>query len=148
MALPFFLLLAVSVGVPTLAILRPATSDFTEAFGWPPGPEFTNLRGETQAESDFRSIYLAFDGSPQARAALESKMAGAKEKHTTDFVDSLVDDEGTAPDWFKAGSELVSRRRCVNRKVREFDGWKDWDDFIVVDCLSDRHIYVLAASID
>lgn len=144
---PFVLLASLVFGVPFLTGVRPASADFEEGFGVPAGSEIRNLRGKTEAGVDARTIYLAFDNTPDAREAIVGRLPTANRVPQTDRLDSDLF-SGNAPSWFKAGATGMAEGACLKRKLDEFHDALGWDDVIVVQCASDQRIYVLFSNID
>jgi hypothetical protein len=139
-----FLLIAIPWGCQTI---RPASSDFEEAFGFAPGPEIKNLKGKTEPGIDSRRIYLAFDRSDAALETAYRLTAGRHSWRKSDMVDSLALYE-KIPDWWRGASPWTKRNVCLESTHHEVDEHNGWGDIVIVNCRSDGRIYVLLSRID
>jgi hypothetical protein len=127
--------------------IRPASSDFEEAFGVAPGQEIKSLKGKTEPGFDSRYIYLAFDYSDEAWGSILRASGDRPSLPKSDLVDSDVF-QGSTPDWWNPASPWVGKNVCKNSRFHSMMNVNGWNDMVFVHCLSDGRIYVLASSID
>lgn len=96
---------------------------------------------------DFTTIFIALPDSPAARSLLNERFGQYPSGPESDLAGSLVDG-GDAPDWWKGGPQWIGRNTCADRQGRELHDWREWSDVVIIDCRSDRRIYLLFNRID
>ncbi len=143
-----FIVLALFVGIPYLSqSLQSSPANFAEVFGTIPDAEIKNLQSELDAGLDFRTVLLAFDRSDAAWGKVMRFTGDRPSLSESDLVASQTSD-GSAPSWWKGAPAWVKENVCTNRRVHSLEDINGWDDIVLIDCLSDGRIYVLAITID
>ena len=122
-----------------IAAVQPASSDYAEVFGVEPGPAITNLKGSSGGGFDYRRAFLAFDRTDAALAEILARGPVTPADPASARVGMAVDD---GPEWWKTAWT------CPNRVQRIVGGQADWDEVTVVECPTERRVYVLASNID
>jgi hypothetical protein len=125
---------------------RPSSWMFEEVFGVAPGTAITGLQGSTAPGFDSRDIYLSFDRTDAALRRLDGLMTSATRQPFNDLLDSDAS-QGDVPVWWRASS-WVKGHDCPKQRYRGYENYKGWPDLVIVECLSDGHVYVLAHRID
>lgn len=138
-AAPLGVLFLLLFGLPWLDSIRPAASDFEEAFGEAPVKGVTGLHGRTDAGIDSRTIFLALEDNAAANAQLARAFSNARSGPETDLLDGTVY-SGNAPSWFEP--------ICQGRTSAEYANWHQWHSAVVVRCASKRKIYALFSVVD
>ncbi len=145
--LPIFMVLALIVFSESWDILRPHSWAFEEVFAVPPPHGLTGLKAHTAPGLDSRVIYLALDSTPAMKTWTAGFMGWQKPVPRTDWVDSDAL-RGDPPDWWKGASAQYAPHRCARPVHREFQDVGYWQQFAIIDCLSDQHVYVIAQHLD
>lgn len=127
--------------------LRPDSSAFEEVFNVPPPAGLKGLEASTSPGLDSRAIYLAFDATPAMKTWTTGFMGWQKSVPRTDWVDSDAF-QGGPPDWWKGASARFTPYGCMRPVHREFRDVGYWRQLAIIDCLSDRRVYVIAQHID
>ncbi len=145
--MPFLVLLSL-IAVPWgLQKMRPAASDFDEVFGEKPSTEIKNLKSDLEPGLDSRAVYLAFDRSDAAWSEAMRLTGNRTSGQETDLVGSQVY-QNVSPSWWQGGPKWLRKNGCANQRVHSLMNVNGWDDIVIIDCVSDQHIYVLAMSLD
>lgn len=145
--LPLLLMLVPIFSGVAWAALRPDSWAFEEVFAVAPPASLNGLEARTDPGLDSRTIYLAFESNPATKAWLEGQTANWKRVARSDWVDSSAF-QGGSPRWWKGASAGFAPHGCARPVHQEFRDVGSWRDFAIIDCLSDRRIYVIAQHID
>ncbi len=127
--------------------LRPDSWAFEEVFAVDPPASISGLDASTNPGLDSRAIYLAFESNPAIKAWLTRQTRSWTSVARSDWVDSDAF-QGSPPNWWKGASSGFAPHGCARPVHREFRDVGYWRQLAIIDCLSDRRVYVIVQRID
>jgi hypothetical protein len=145
--LPLLLMLVPIFSGVVWSALRPDSWAFEEVFAVDPPASISELDASTNPGLDSRAIYLAFESNPAIKAWLTRQTLSWTSVARSDWVDSDAF-QGSPPNWWKGASSGFAPHGCARPVHREFRDVDDWRDLAIIDCLSDRRVYVIVQHID
>lgn len=115
---------------------------FRQALGAPPPGLLTQLRAQADPGFGFTNLFVGFDSTPAARSWLVAQLGSAPRLPESDLAARLADG-GDTPDWWHGAPAAAKRGQCLQRRAEELHGWNGWQRILLVDCNSDRRLYLL-----